>query len=99
MAGIFIDPVDSMLEKEKVRRGRTTGEVWEEILTSPEVGRVVSWVTGGDDDQTRYLLREKPALLSAIFLIQLLFIPFFACVGRNVVPTTSCVPSSTPQTR
>jgi ABC-type transport system involved in multi-copper enzyme maturation permease subunit len=44
-------------------------------------GKVMGWVTDVDDDQLKYLVDEKPAMVSAILVLLFLVTPFFSCLG------------------
>jgi hypothetical protein len=84
VASVFIAPVESTLRTPEGREmfgEGTPGEQADRILKSGEVSDVVRWVTGGDATYANYLLRENPALLSAIFLILLIGFPYVVCFG------------------
>jgi len=80
VAGTFISPVEMMADQAE-GEGLDSREAVNEILESDQVKGAVQWVTGTDDEEAEYLLRDQPALLSAILVILLLLIPFLACVG------------------
>src|SRR5687767_13204812 len=44
-------------------------------------GQVMGWVTDMDKDQLKYLVDEKPAMVSAILVLLFLVTPFFSCLG------------------
>jgi ABC-type transport system involved in multi-copper enzyme maturation permease subunit len=77
IASLFISPVEVLLDKS----GTTAAEAYKLISTSNEVKGGVSWITGADETQSTYLITEKPALLSAILLSLLMFIPYTTCLG------------------
>jgi ABC-type transport system involved in multi-copper enzyme maturation permease subunit len=88
VAGIFVSPVESLVEQQQIKdaareQGQelTTGAVIEEIAKSEQFRDVVRWVSGGDDRETDYLLRDNPALLSAFFIVLLMLFPVLACFG------------------
>ena len=83
VAGIFFTPVESILAKGP-EAGFTEGQVaaqLKQISEDPKFVDVVQMVTGADEDETRYLLSEHPALLSVIFLVLMWLFPFIACIG------------------
>src|SRR5205814_5118158 len=53
------------------------------IARSDQVISAVKWVTGSDEAEVTYLLREQPALLSAIFVLLLIAFPFISCLGAS----------------
>lgn len=79
----FADPVERMLRNAPgVREGRVeTKDLLDQLARSPQIRGVVQWITGSDEAQAEYLVSEKPAVLSAIFMILLLMMPFVACIG------------------
>lgn len=83
VGGIFATPVESLMD-----RAPTLGHTQEEaassvdrIARSSEVSNLVQWVTGSDASQVAYLLSSQPALLSAIFLVLLIVLPWIVCLG------------------
>ena len=88
VAWMFIAPVESIIEREGLRQAAaeqgeelTAGRAIDEITKAKEFRDVVQWMTGTDNEQADYLLRENPALLSAFFLVLLLMFPYLACFG------------------
>ena len=77
IASLFISPVEAMLDK----AGTSAAEAYKIISTSNEIKSAVSWITGVDASQSQYLIAQKPALLSAILLFLLMFIPYTTCLG------------------
>ncbi len=78
----LIMPIDMALQK-----GREAGHHEAETLAQIDkvakeelVSDTMAFVTG-DPRQTEYMLREQPALVSAILVIFLLFFPFVACTA------------------
>jgi len=68
VAGIFIDLM--------AEHRRTVEQVIQ------EVGRFIAgWATGADDEQARFLIHDRPALVSAILIVLLVSMPFLACLG------------------
>ena len=51
------------------------------LAESKQVVDVVEWVTGAEEEDAEYLLRDNPALLSVILLIFLIVFPYIACVA------------------
>src|SRR5205823_3778067 len=46
-----------------------------------EIGRpVAKWATG-DDEQADFLVKDRPALVSAILMVMLIAMPFLICLG------------------
>jgi len=88
VAWLFIAPVENILaspiaQEAGRERGReiTTSEAFEEISKLEGFRTLVKWVTGGDAAQVDYLLVASPALLSTIFLVLLMLMPYLACFG------------------
>jgi hypothetical protein len=85
VAGVFITPVEHLVETDALRErgyGREdVGTLSDEILRSGDVSRAVRGITDADQAQADYLLLENPALLSAIGIVLLLIFPFLACFG------------------
>ena len=81
IASLFISPVEVMLSKAGVSTAETLAETYRQISTSDTIKSAVSWITGADPAQSSYLITEKPALLSAILLFLLMFIPYTTCLG------------------
>src|SRR5690349_6306350 len=84
----FIMPVEDWLEGPAAKRftherGRpiTTATVIEESSKQSGIRDVVQWITRGDRPQIDYVLEENPALVSAIFIVMLMLVPFLACFG------------------
>jgi ABC-type transport system involved in multi-copper enzyme maturation permease subunit len=47
-----------------------------------EVGMpVAKWATGADDEQAEFLVKQRPALVSAMLVAQLFCMPFLICLG------------------
>lgn len=42
---------------------------------------VAKWATGGDEEQAKFLVRQRPALVSAIMMILIFCLPFLVCLG------------------
>jgi ABC-type transport system involved in multi-copper enzyme maturation permease subunit len=53
----------------------------DEVARSDAVVELVKKVTGESKEQTQYLLKEQPALLSAIWLVLLFVFPFMMCLS------------------
>lgn len=88
VAGIFISPVESIIEQEDFQREAraagqdlTAAKVIDEITKSDQFRTVIRWMAGGDEKETDYLLHENPALLSAFFIVLLMLFPYLACFG------------------
>jgi hypothetical protein len=81
----YIWPVERMVESKELREatgGRaSSAEILQEVARIKDVRDFVGWVSGGDQEQTSYLLDQNPALLSAILMTLMMFIPFLACYG------------------
>ncbi len=82
VAAVFISPLE-MVSKQGDRLAGVDDpvEVADQILQSDGVRDAIGWITGTEDAQTDYLLRTKPALLSAIMLVLLMVIPYTTCIG------------------
>lgn len=88
VAATFITPVEAIVKTAEMQRvAQQTGEridvnrVIEEVSTNEQVRDAVTWITGGNEQQTSYLLVEQPALMSAILLLLLMLYPFLVCFG------------------
>ena len=81
IASLFISPVEAILAKSGASTAETLAETYRQISTSDTIKSAVSWITGADPAQSSYLITEKPALLSAILLFLLMFIPYTTCLG------------------
>ena len=82
-ATFVVKPVEITMDK-AAQHGHGEAETAariNEIAQSDGVVGMVREVTGGSEEETEYLLREKPALLSAIWLILLFIFPFLACLA------------------
>jgi ABC-type transport system involved in multi-copper enzyme maturation permease subunit len=82
VAAAFVSPLEAMM-KEGEGVGHTGAETaaWvDKVAGSEQVVDVVD-VLLGDRDQTTYLLRERPALLSVMFLVLLIAFPFTVCLA------------------
>jgi hypothetical protein len=78
----FISPIEQVM-KTGPSVGHTeleTADFMDQVAGSDQVVGIVKWITG-DEGQARYLLREQPALLSAIFVFFLILFPFVATVA------------------
>ena len=80
VAAIFITPLEELVKMEGAE-SMTDSDISVTILESEMVVEAVQWITSSDSAQSEYLLRENPALLSAILLILLIAIPFMTCFG------------------
>jgi hypothetical protein len=79
IASAFISPLEALIEAgpEVGHSEQEAADFLDKIARSDQVVDVVEWMTG-DADQAAYLLRTQPALLSAIFLVLLIAVPFLA---------------------
>ena len=86
IAQSFFAPVE-MLMQQSPAEGHTQEEAAstiDRISRSDQFAGVVESVTGAKTEEVQYLLNQKPALLSAIWIIMLMVFPFIACiVGFN----------------
>ena len=83
IAHLFITPVESLLDKAP-ELGHTEGEAADTIARvaeSEQIVNMVQWLTGQDEDEVAYLLRDQPALLSVIWLLMLIIFPFVTAIG------------------
>ena len=83
IAHMFITPVEGLLEKAP-ELGHTQGEAADtiaRIAESEQIRDIVGWITGQDEGEVEYLLREQPALLSVIWLMLLIAFPFVTAIG------------------
>lgn len=80
VAALFITPLEGLVKMDGTD-SRNTSEISITILESDIVANAVEWITSSDSAQSEYLLKEKPALLSAILLMLLISVPFTTCFG------------------
>jgi hypothetical protein len=81
-AAVFITPAENLVEELREEGDdRPAGEVIDHILRQEPIPDAVKWVVGGDARQADYLLKDHPAVLSAIFLMLLVTYPFLTCFG------------------
>ena len=83
VGGVVVSPIEALM-KSAPELGHSEGEAAgtvDRIARSHQVADVAKWVTGADETQIQYLLRDQPALMSAILLILLMIVPFFSCLG------------------
>jgi ABC-type transport system involved in multi-copper enzyme maturation permease subunit len=84
IAGLFITPAESVVANPEIRQhdpSASAGKLTDEVLRTDQVRDIVKWITGANDEEATYLLRENPALLSAILLVLLMAFPYLACFG------------------
>ena len=77
IAAAFISPVETLLASDKPGAAARA----EEMLHSGMVVDAIGWVTGADAATSAYFVKEQPALQSAILLMLLASMPFFACLA------------------
>lgn len=83
VAHLFITPVEGLIDRAAMD-GHTQGEAADDIARVAEseaIVNAVKWITGQDQAEVEYLLREQPALLSVIWLMLLLLFPFVTSIG------------------
>ncbi len=84
VASMFIAPVESMVDglndMDGMETQMTAGEMINEIGQSEEAESAVDWLVGADSEG-KFLLRDKPALLSCIMLIILMLLPYLVSFG------------------
>ncbi len=77
IAAAFINPVESLLHDSKPRAAERAAE----MLRSGMAVDAIGWITGASEATCEYFVKEQPTLQSAILLMLLAFMPFFACMG------------------
>ena len=85
VASIFITPVENIM-RQAPAAGHTEAEGAQDalaVIESEGVAEVVKWVIDRDDEEVAYLLKDNPALLSAIFIVFLWLYPFIICFGAS----------------
>lgn len=83
IAHLFITPVEELLDKAP-EVGHTQAEAADDIARvaqREEFVGLVRWLTGQEQSEVEYLLRDQPALLSLIWLILLVVFPFVTVIG------------------
>ena len=82
VAAIFVTPLEQLIDGGAANGVPSDPAALTEMITQLELVRgAVTWITGGDESQTEYLLDQKPALISAIMLFFLSIIPYTICLG------------------
>lgn len=83
LASFIVTPVEALMAKSP-ELGHTEGDTAafiDEVTTSDVVVGLVKEMTGAEEPQVEYLLKEQPALLSAIWVLLLLLFPFMSCIS------------------
>jgi ABC-type Na+ efflux pump permease subunit len=83
VASAFISPAEAIVEATNANlqdSGLDASKVIQEIGESNEAEGAINWLLD-EKDQGKYLLQEKPALLSCIMLIMLMLLPYLVCFG------------------
>lgn len=80
VAAIFITPVEAIVGVEGANNLGGTVDIIKEISGSSVAQNAVNWLLDSKD-QGKYLLSEKPALLSCIMLVLLMLLPYLVCFG------------------
>ena len=81
VAAIYITPLENIGENMGMEDDTDVAEMADQMLQTGEVAGFVEWVTDSDEEQSKYLLTEHPALMTAIMLTLLLIIPYTTCLG------------------
>ncbi len=83
VAAIFITPAEALVDASNASLQKSelnAAMVIEEIGKSSQAESAINWLLD-EKDQAKFLLREKPAILSCIMLIMLMLLPFLICFG------------------
>ena len=83
VASIFITPVEQLMQASP-EVGHSEEEavaLVQKLAESDQIVDIVRWITGSEEGEAEYLLRDNPALLSVIMLVLLMVFPFIACVA------------------
>ncbi len=81
IANVVISPVEGIQKiQEKSGQSTDTREILDEVVD--KVGYpAVTRFAGASDEQADYLLKEKPALISAFIIVLIFFLPFLISLG------------------
>ncbi len=83
VASAFITPAEALVEAANANiQGSEldAAKVIQEFGESDQAEGAINWLLD-EKDQGKYLLQEKPALLSCIMLIMLMLLPYLICFG------------------
>ena len=84
VAHLFVTPVEQLIAQAP-DSGHTEAEMAadfaERARNEPGIVDLVKSVTGQDEEEVQYLLRDQPALLSVIWLVLLMLFPFVTALG------------------
>ena len=76
IASMLIDPIEKLQEQ----TGNSSEELIQQFVV--EIGRpALKWSLNADEQQTEYLLMQKPAIVSAFLLMLMLGLPFIVSLG------------------
>jgi hypothetical protein len=84
---VTVDAIVAPVEAIEARREaglpieRGSPEIAAHVAQSPHLLGLVTWVTFGDDAQLEYLLERRPAVLSGIWVLLMLFTPFLVALS------------------
>ena len=86
LASFIVKPVELIMSKSG-ELGHTEGDAaaqMDKISRSKEFSDIVQSTLGAEQEQVEYLLQDQPALLSVLWVVLLIALPFMACfVGFN----------------
>jgi hypothetical protein len=79
----IVAPVEAIEARREAGRDieRGSPEIAAQVAESQHLLGLVTWVTFGDDAQLAYLLERRPALLSGIWILLLLFTPLLVALS------------------
>jgi hypothetical protein len=75
----IVTPVEALQGNLPAPRG--DAELTAAVAGSPHLAGLVTWVTGADSLQMAYLLEQRPALLSGVWIVLLALAPFLVAVS------------------
>ena len=83
VGSVLVGPIENLMNEsnELGHTGREAVEFVDDLAQSGEIVEVVEFITGSSEEEAIYLLRDNPAILSAIFVILLICFPYVTCLA------------------
>ncbi len=83
VGAVFVTPIENLMNEsnELGHTGQEAVEYVNELAESDQFVEVVTFVTGSTEAEAHYLLRDNPAILSAIFVILLICFPYVTSIA------------------
>ena len=80
VAAMFLSPIEALIANNDGLAEVTPAQMVQEIGTSEDLASFINWFLDSESEG-QYLLQEKPALVSCIFLVLLMLIPYLVIFG------------------